>query len=83
MKKITCFILALSMILLSGCSRRSVDSNTSNTDSKSTSQDISQSEKNEHEDTPQPDYQNKNVVLPKVTISSKNLAEKLQKIKFK
>ena len=82
MKKITCFILALSMIILSGCSHRSVDLNTSNTDSESTSQDISQSEKIEHEYTPQPDYQSKNVVLPKVTISSKNLAEKLQKIEL-
>ncbi len=80
MKRLICCVLIMVALILSGCSKDNVCSELmQNTDDSSSSSIESNS--TGLQTLPQEEYYNQNVVLPKITASSKNIAGIFQRVK--
>ena len=81
MKRLICCVLLVFVLILSGCSGNEMGSNSNQTtDDSSTSR--TESSTTGLQMPPQDEYNSHNVVLPKIAVSSKNIAEIFQSVKM-
>ena len=81
MKRLICCVLLVFVLILSGCSGNEMGSNSNQTtDDSSTSR--TESSTTGLQKPPQDEYNSHNVVLPKIAVSSKNIAGIFQSVKM-